>query len=362
MLIQHRAPRLKPPGGPVLRIRREHRLAAELRGLILFGGPFGAGLDLVTGVPFAAVSSPTIDMMTDGPALDMSSAGYASGAHHPDWNVSGEITLAWRGVIKSTTGGNLISKVISGGGGGSDTPFSMEYTNNTAGRFSLVRSPNSAAPYVFRVWECGSNCITAGAEHILSVSQGGDMSVAPSFYTEGAPVSGSPVSNWGGVGSGAAGSNSDPLLIGQRADGAQHHDGLTAMALLAARQWDAAEHAGFSADLYGLLEDAPLYHFLATSAVHDLTALGIATGTPTVGTPTLAQIHAFTAVGISAGAPAMGRPTLGVAAGGRRARRGARRVYLPEPDDPPVILPPSLVRRAGLVTQEDDEEEWFLLS
>lgn len=53
-----------------------------------------------------------------------------------------------------------------------------------------------------------------------------------------------------------------------------------------------------------ILKDAPPVDALGTPSA-------IATGTPSVGTPTLGQTHALTATGVSAGAPSVGSPALG---------------------------------------------------
>jgi hypothetical protein len=66
--------------------------------------------------------------------------------------------------------------------------------------------------------------------------------------------------------------------------------------------------------------------------VHDLTANSIASGTPTVGTPAIAQVHGLTADAIAADGPTVGTPALTVNApaalivgGGDSPRKRARR-------------------------------------
>lgn len=44
--------------------------------------------------------------------------------------------------------------------------------------------------------------------------------------------------------------------------------------------------------------------------VHELTASGITTGTPTLGSPTITQTHALTATGLATGTPTLGTPGL----------------------------------------------------
>lgn len=64
----------------------------------------------------------------------------------------------------------------------------------------------------------------------------------------------------------------------------------------------------------------------------------------------------LTALGLNA------NPVVQSGAGGRR-RKGARRIYLPEPDEPAVVLPPSLARmlKREPFADEDEEDAWFLL-
>jgi hypothetical protein len=46
----------------------------------------------------------------------------------------------------------------------------------------------------------------------------------------------------------------------------------------------------------------------AASGTDSLTATGITTGQPTLGTPSLGQIHSFSATGITTGVPTLGTP------------------------------------------------------
>jgi len=52
--------------------------------------------------------------------------------------------------------------------------------------------------------------------------------------------------------------------------------------------------------------------------------------------------------------------TAAAVGGTRRMRRGARRIYLPEPE-PPIILPASMARGMKQAAYDDDEDAWFLL-
>lgn len=71
----------------------------------------------------------------------------------------------------------------------------------------------------------------------------------------------------------------------------------------------------------GIATGAPTVGTPTLAQVHALTASGLATGAPTLGTPTLAQVHALTATGIATGAPAVGTPILNASPSTRRTLR-----------------------------------------
>jgi hypothetical protein len=60
----------------------------------------------------------------------------------------------------------------------------------------------------------------------------------------------------------------------------------------------------------GIATGAPTVGTPAITQAHALTAAGIATGAPTVGTPAITQAHALTATGIATGAPTVGSPAI----------------------------------------------------
>ena len=291
-----------------MRVRRSHPLAAELRACFVFGGGAGLGLDLVTGAAVAAGNSPTPMASQEGPALDISGTSYVSAAKDPGWNITGELTLAWRGLIRTPNAlGQLVGNIPSGGNGATDTPFSFEYGNSSDGSLKLVRGVAVGGDN-FRVYATAAGVIAANTWTTLAVSQVSGYQNAPSFYVDGAARA---VAFSFGLGSGATGTNNDPLWIGRRQDGYTQMDGLASVLPIAARVWSADEHAAFDADPYALIEDAPLYHFLAPSrTTHALTAGSIAAGTPLVGAPALSQDHALSPGSVPAGAPLVGAAAL----------------------------------------------------
>jgi hypothetical protein len=263
VLIRQARPRVRPPGNTVIRVQRGHPLASGLVACIVTGGQFGLARDLITGALFTGTNSPTIGLTPDGPGLDVSGTAFISAPSVPEWNVLGDITVAWRGLSRNVGGGGaLIGKIPTGGGGGNNTPFSLEYANPTSGRVALVRSNVGTDKY--RVWQSNNTALSNNVLATVSVSQGNNISVAPTFYLNGASSGAS--SQYLGSGSGAPTGNSDPLILGRRPDGGLQHDGLTQIALVAPLQWDAGQHQIFALSPYGVLEEAPRWYFRGDGA------------------------------------------------------------------------------------------------
>jgi hypothetical protein len=61
----------------------------------------------------------------------------------------------------------------------------------------------------------------------------------------------------------------------------------------------------------GITTGAPILGAPTIGQIHALTATGIATGAPTIGTPAIAQVHALTGQGIATGAPTLEPPSIG---------------------------------------------------
>jgi hypothetical protein len=260
VLIRYSRPRVRPPASVALRLRRSHPLARGLVGLFVTGGQFGLGRDMVTGALLSGTSAPTVGLTPDGPALDLSGTAFASAAHDPIWNVTGPLTVAWRGIVRSNAHGFLVGKAPVSGNGATDTPFNLEYGNPTADKVLLVRS--SGPGFVYRAWQSAAALLPTNQITTVSVSAGAAIEVAPVFYFNGILDAGAPTNEHGGTATGAPNSNTAPIRFGRRADNVGQQDGQTAIIALASRQWSADEHEMFAADPWFLLEDAPLWHFL----------------------------------------------------------------------------------------------------
>jgi hypothetical protein len=233
-----------------LDLDRSHPLARDLVAYVVFAGAYGLGYDLVQRAVFTTLGgSPTRNTTRDGSAIDLSGTAHISAADRPAWNVTGDVTVAWRGIIRSTAAaGNLVCKMPFVGNGATNTAFSLEYTNPTANRLSFARSNTN-----YRVWQSGSDLVRAGSLQTFGVSQPSEISTAPTFYADGVPDSVAAANQYGGAGSGAATSVDYDLIIGRRPDGAEQLNGLAMVVAVAARQWTRGEHAAFARDPYGLI-------------------------------------------------------------------------------------------------------------
>ena len=234
--------------GQGLQLNRAHPLARGLVAYVVFHN--GIGYDLVSRKTFSTLAgTPGPGRTQEGIGLDVSGGSAISSTDWPSWNVLGDLTVAWRGIVRSTAAaGNFICKVPFAGNGATNTAFSFEYTNPTANRLSLARSNTN-----YRVWQSGSDLVRAGALQTFSVSQAADISTTPVFYADGRPDTAAAANQYGGAGSGPPTSVNYDMLIGRRPDNAEQLNGIAMVAAVAARQWSAAEHALFNDDPYALI-------------------------------------------------------------------------------------------------------------
>jgi hypothetical protein len=465
VLIRRALPRVRPQGNLVYRLNRSHRLAADARAVVLFGPPVGLGRELVSGValqPQAGAAYP--ELTKDGIGLW---GGDGSGANNavetagilPAWQITEDITVAWRGYLGNTGGGGEL--LAAGNNVSSNSPWLFaaggEFASSTLFR---------AGPLGFRRWSGTSpgNERYVHFDTILtkSASQGADIGTAPSFYNFGILASGA--SSLDGSGSGP--SSGGPFRLRAARNTFSNAWQTSNIAIAAARQWSAEEHLLFHLDPYGVIEEAPRWYFAEAGGSSDVTvaltgqeatftqgtigtardkaltgqaatlAQGIVVPAPAVAitgqTATFAQGTVGAAsdvtvaltgqaatfaqgnmapagsVGITGGVATFAHGSVGAAlsvaltgqqaafsqgvmtipgdvvvgltgqvatfgqgdvavlsvvqAGGtRRSSRGARRVYLPEPEPPPIVMPAHIVRAPNSLP-DDDEEAWILLS
>lgn len=230
-------------------------LADDLRFYIVSDG--ATMVDLVAGAVAAFSGSPTPLPITDGMAADLDGSDYFEFAHDDDYNLTGELTLIWRGIVDT---GSAYRQFCGKHAAAGDTsnPFDFRTDNAASGLLSIVRANHQR-----QIW--WGPAVTLGALKTYGVSQGAAIEVAPTFYADAVPTTGTLLT---GVGTGAAAANTSPLRIGRRADGAVQMDGKIVLVAGWARVLHADEHRAFHNDPYGLL----------VPAVDDAAGLGTGTG------------------------------------------------------------------------------------
>jgi hypothetical protein len=309
MLILPRPPRIRPPGNLSYRLNRRHRLASDAVAVILGGPPFGLGRDLVTGEPMLPNNgTPSIGYSGDGPGFTnpTNTDRIQSEVYDPIWDVTGEITVAWRGQVTSSTAYRyLFGKVPNGGNGGTNTPWCLELGNATAMRLTLVRSNGG-----FRSWQQNTTLVVADAPFSASVSQGADIGVAPTFYVNG--VTDATTSQYGGGGSGAAGTNTHFITMGNLPSGVPSAQFYGNLAVVAARQWSAGDSQIFNEAPYGLIEEAPRYYFPTPTAPATSVEAGAGSAS---GSATAAATGGTRAAGVGASAGVATAAATGAARG-----------------------------------------------
>lgn len=370
-------------------------MAVDARAVVLFGGGAGLGRELVAGVSFV----PHAGAATTGFTNDGIATSFGTGAADNEirtaeslslWAVTGDLTCAWRGFVGDTgTGGGMIA---NGNNAAINSPSVFSHDALYFGG-NLFR----AGPSGFRRWERAGGStryLDYDATLTKSVSHGADISVAPSFYFHGVYIGAA--SSADGSGSGVASGGPFPLRAGfNMFSGNPWHT--SNIAIIAARQWSAEEHLLFHLDPYGVIEEAPRYYYGGVSAgayslavdplayEYGASAVGLSSARR-ISVDPLAYTYGAQDVGLSYrqgahtldveplaytyGAASVGLTFSGAAApaaGPSRTRRGARKIYLPEPQATAVFhpnaLPEELATHAVKAWQDDeDDETWFLLA
>ncbi len=182
---------------------------------IVFWENGGAPIDLVTGQVATVFSgAPTWSMTSDGPASEIDSIDGWQLAHHPSYNLIGEMSIIWRGVIDTGSAfRHFAGKHATGGG--TNNPFDFRTSNAASPKASLTRATAAGAnTYAGPV-------LPLGKLFTIAVSQNTLVNGDVTFYLDGVPSAGVLT---GGASSFVTG-NTEPLLFGRRADGVVQLDG-----------------------------------------------------------------------------------------------------------------------------------------
>lgn len=233
-----------------MQINRSHPLAPSLRFFIVFIN--GVAIDLVSWAIGARNGSAAIQgggVPVGGGTVAKLAAGtsdYYEFAHRPEWDLLGELTLAWRGRLN--TGGvfhNFAGKHLTTGA--TNNPFDFRSTNDNPPRIALVRAAASGS---LSNHFSNSDPFTLGASSTAEVTQGATLDLAPTFYANGRQAA--LFTNSSGPASPAT-SSSAVLRVGRRPDGVEQMDGFTEYVAGWATLLDADELREFRMAPYALL-------------------------------------------------------------------------------------------------------------
>ena len=242
-------------------INWSHPLSQYLSAYCIFGGAFGPGFDLVNGIKAKFCGGATPGLTSEGPgvSIDGNSGSYAAcaqrnaiGESFRPYDILGDITLFWMGVVRTANKGVFLNRNTNNGT--SQSPFTFAVDSYTSNKIYLNRANTD-----YRAWV--GQVITTGTVKRYGVVQSGGIQNAPTFYDELSPVTGSAATYTSG-GTGAATSVSDPsgyfLNTGHRQDDGMLMDGITNIAIAFSKALTASEYAAFYNDTpWALLAPLP---------------------------------------------------------------------------------------------------------
>lgn len=176
----------------------------------------------------------------------ISGTQYLDFASRDDLNITGTLSIIWRGVFDATTGAYRcpVSKAYSDGGA-TNTPFEV-YLDTTSGDITLYRSGSSGG----RAMTLSTTAPTAGQTVTFGILCGSLMEIIPTAYINRIAQS---VTDGGGGFTGGPLGNTFGLRIGRRQDGATQLTGSVDLAALFNQTLTAQEYLAIESAPWGEL-------------------------------------------------------------------------------------------------------------
>jgi len=258
LIRQAARPRVRPQGNLVYRLNRSHRLAAELRALVLFGGAEGLGRELVTGSAIVvSAGTATLGLASDGPAFHAPALAdeVATEISSPLWQIEGDITVACRVFPTSASGTSILQH--------DGNPIGGSYFEMGWGEAAGSLNWNRATPgNHWNWWRSPTGFVTQSQMNTHSVTGGASIGFSPLCYVDGI-YTGTAVSVWANGNTALpAGGSANPLRMGRRQGNTDKAaTGFWPINVVAARQWTADEHLLFHLEPYAAIEEAPRWYF-----------------------------------------------------------------------------------------------------
>lgn len=316
-------PKLLRPAAP--RLIRSHPLAVGLSDAVLFSGDSGVNYANAAAQPaFAGAMTASYTADSPGALANGTGSNYATvaGSYNIAAGVS-TVSFLWRPISHSS---QFVTVMEKANGANREWAFFVNYSFNIgnvsyytigttlSGDVNLAAGMTDGGTYRFTVTRDTSNLLT--------------------IYVNGLPKS--TTTNTGTT----AVSGSD-WQIGRAVSGAANPNAVYGdLFVWPTRCLSADEVMQHAAEPWAMLRP-PGKVFKA--------ALAPLTSTITAGT-----------LSLTASASAAWDPPPSTV-GGTRTRRGARRIYMPEPEEMKIILPASLAQELPNAVYDDDEDAWILL-
>lgn len=242
-------PAFRRPGrAPLIPLSRmalaqAHPLRAGLRFCIVCQG--GVAVDLVTGAKATVSGTLAERTMQDGRTADFDGSDYFNFSDNDTWDITGDITLFWRGITDSDGTFFLVGKNTNDVG--ANTPF--YFSSLAASGLDFIRT-DAAGNFSF--WRAATGT-TANAPVSYGVTCPAISNVSCTMYRNGSPAAATLLFS---AGTATPTGNSQPLRIGRDIAGTPKQlDGGVSIVLGWQRQLAAAQHMRVHRDPYQLIVD-----------------------------------------------------------------------------------------------------------
>ena len=241
------------PTYPVL--NRRHPIAKDIAFFCTQRG--GKFVDLVTGAvgTFNGAGKQPLARGQARPAAtiqaNLTSAGsdYYEFPHNPAWNLIGDISLLWSGVIATGSAFRHFAGKHAAGGG-ADNPFDFRTDSGAAPRAALVRANAGGAT----INSSAFNAMALGVYNHAGVTCNAANNGSHNYYNNGGPAEVTSA-----VSGNAATSNTQTLRVGRRADGAVQMNGTTEAVIGWARIVGGGEFTSLWRNIWQLTEPTELW-------------------------------------------------------------------------------------------------------
>ena len=223
-----------------------HPLSQYLAAFCVFGDPYGAGREIVNGAQarYNGGASYGTTAEGSGTSIDGNGGSFTSfpvrnaiGESFRPYDILGDLTLFWMGVVRTATKGVFLNR--NTGNGTNQSPFTFAVDSYTSNKIYLNRANTD-----YRAWV--GQVVTTGTVKRYGVVQSGGIQNAPTFYDELSSITGSAATYTSG-GTGAATAVTDPgnhfLNTGHRYDDGALMDGVTNVALAFSKALTPSEYA-----------------------------------------------------------------------------------------------------------------------